>query len=245
MEGCMPGILDLPSLDAVRAPSAADRIFGMLYRRVITLELPPGARLSEAEVARQMGVSRQPVRDAFWRLSRLGFLTIRPQRATTVSPISPRSVERARFIRTALEIETLRLASERCTEADIAGLRQQVAEQRAAVAAGDHERFHSLDDAFHRTICELAGTDFAWSLILEHKAHMDRVRFLSLAFNAPQALEDHCRILEALAAGDAEAATAVMRTHLGRITEIIRRIRAEHLDYFLAEDAGPKAETAD
>ena len=78
--------VDLPSLETVRAPSAADQIFAALYRQVLTLELPPGSRLSEAEVARRMGVSRQPVRDAFWRLSQLGFLTIRPQRATTVSP---------------------------------------------------------------------------------------------------------------------------------------------------------------
>ena len=82
----MSRMIDLPSLETVRAPSVADQIFATLYHRVITLELPPGARLSEAEVARQMGVSRQPVRDAFWRLSQLGFLTIRPQRATDSQP---------------------------------------------------------------------------------------------------------------------------------------------------------------
>ena len=114
--------VDLPSLETVRAPSAADQIFAALYRQVVTLELPPGSRLSEAEVARRMGVSRQPVRDAFWRLSQLGFLTIRPQRATTVSPISERSVEQARFIRTALEVETVRLAVERRDEAALAAL---------------------------------------------------------------------------------------------------------------------------
>jgi DNA-binding GntR family transcriptional regulator len=236
VEERMSGIVDLPSLEPARLPSAADQIFAALYRQVMTLELPPGTRLSEAEVARQMGVSRQPVRDAFWRLSQLGFLTIRPQRATTVSAISERSVHQARFVRTALEVETVRLAVERRSAAAVAELRRQLAAQEAAVAAGDRETFHGLDDEFHRMICELAGAGFAWSLIREHKAHMDRVRFLSLAFSAEQALADHRVILAALAAGDTGTAVATVRAHLARISEIIARIRGEHADYFLPEE---------
>jgi DNA-binding GntR family transcriptional regulator len=228
---------DLPALGAVRAPSAADQVFSALYRRVLTLELPPGSRLSEAEVARRMGVSRQPVRDAFWRLSQLGFLTIRPQRATTVSPISERSVEQARFIRTALEVETVRLAAERCSGDALAALVRQLADQEVAVAADDRERFHGLDDQFHRMLCDAAGQGFVWSLIREHKAHMDRVRFISLAFSAEQALADHRLILNALTDGDATAAVAVMRRHLGRISDVIAVIRAEHAEYVLRDQA--------
>jgi DNA-binding GntR family transcriptional regulator len=232
MEGCMPGILDLPSLDAVRAPSAADRIFGMLYRRVITLELPPGARLSEAEVARQMGVSRQPVRDAFWRLSQLGFLTIRPQRSTEVSVVSEQAVQQARFVRTALEVETIRLAAERFGPAEIAALEAALGEQAEAIAADDRERFHGLDDEFHRRICALVGHDYAWALIREQKAHMDRVRFMSLGFGAQAALDDHRVILDAVRAGDVAGSVAAMRTHLARIEEHLPRIRAEHGELF-------------
>ena len=59
----------LAGFETVRAPRAADQVFEALYRQVVTLALPPGSRLSEAEVARAAGVSRQPVRDAFFRLS--------------------------------------------------------------------------------------------------------------------------------------------------------------------------------
>jgi DNA-binding GntR family transcriptional regulator len=227
--------LRLPAIDPPRLPTAADQIFQALYRRVMTLELPPGARLSEVEVARGMGVSRQPVRDAFWRLSLLGFLQIRPQRATTVSRISERAVLRARFVRTAIEVETLRVAAERLAEADFAVLDRLVADQVRAVAAGDREGFQALDDEFHRRICELSGVGYAWALIRENKAHMDRVRFLSLAFGAEQALEDHRAILAALKARDAGAAAGLMRAHLGRIEEIIARIRETHAEYFADE----------
>lgn len=102
----MPRDLQLPLIEAVARPSVTDQIFDEMRRRILSLELPPGTKVSEVEVGKQMGVSRQPVRDAFYRLSQLGFLQIRPQRATTVSLISGEAVMRARFIRTAVEMET-------------------------------------------------------------------------------------------------------------------------------------------
>ncbi len=225
----------LQGFEPVRAPSAADQVFEALYRQVVTLTLPPGARLSEAEVARAAGVSRQPVRDAFWRLSQLGFLTIRPQRSTEVSAISERAVRQAQFVRTALEVETVRLAAERFGAAEFAALDEIMSEQAEAVAAGDAVRFHRLDDAFHRRICELSALDFAWAMIRETKAHMDRVRFLSLSFGAQAALDDHLAILAAMKAHDVGRAVAAMREHLGRIEDIMARIRSTHGAHFAAD----------
>jgi DNA-binding GntR family transcriptional regulator len=222
----------LSGFEAVRPPTAADRVFAALYEQVVTLALPPGTRLSEVEVARAAGVSRQPVRDAFWRLSQLGFLTIRPQRSTEVSAISERAVMQARFVRTALEVETVRIATASFGPREYADLDELIAAQAAAVAAEDRHGFHALDDEFHRRICALSGLEFAWALIRENKAHMDRVRFLSLSFGAPQALDDHLAILALMKAGDAEAAEAAMRTHLGRIEDILARIRVTHAAHF-------------
>lgn len=219
-------------VEAVRPPTITEQVFEVLYQQVLTLELPPGSRLSEAEVAKSLGVSRQPVRDAFWRLSQLGFLEIRPQRSTTVTQISERSVAQARFIRTALEVETMRVAAKSFGADDFALLDTHLAEQAQAVRADDRKGFHALDEDFHRVICERSGLDFVWTHIRESKAHMDRVRFLSLAFNAGSALEDHRAIVSALKAGDAERAVATMRAHLGRIEDIIARVRLTHAGHF-------------
>jgi GntR family transcriptional regulator, rspAB operon transcriptional repressor len=224
--------IELHAIGPVRQPSVADQVFDALYRQVVTLELPPGARLSEAEVARRIGTSRQPVRDAFYRLSQLGFMVIRPQRSTAISRISEAAVLQARFVRTALEVETVRVAAEMLDAAAFARLDALVADQAGAVAAGDKLLFHALDDEFHRQICALSGLEFAWSLIRENKAHMDRVRYLSLAFGAETALADHREILAALKSRDAARAIAEMRRHLARIETIIGRIRREHGDYF-------------
>ena len=233
----MAADITLRTIDSIRPASVADLVFEEIYDRVVTLDLPPGSRLSEADVAGQMGVSRQPVRDAFYRLSQLGFLQIRPQRPTTVSRISEEAVHQARFIRTALEVETTGELARRLTPEDLAELEAMVETQREAVAAGDKLRFHALDDEFHRTICRLSGHEYAWALIRENKAHMDRVRWLSLSFGAESALDDHTRILEALRAHDARLAVKFMREHLSRIEGIIAQIRADHSEYFEEQEA--------
>ena len=227
----------LQTLDMPERPSVADAVFAELHRRILALDLPPGARLSEVDVARAMGVSRQPVRDAFWRLSKLGFLSIRPQRATTVAQISIEAVLQARFIRSAIEAETVRIFTQLATPSDLDALDAILAAQDAAVAAGDRARFHDLDDRFHLEICARAGKGFAWDVILENKAHMDRVRMLSLSFGSRDAFDDHCRIMAAIRTGDPDQAAEQMRKHLARIQSQLARIRAENAAYF---EAGPE-----
>jgi DNA-binding GntR family transcriptional regulator len=222
----------LRSIESLRGPSAADLVYDELYWQIVELALPPGAKLSELEVARQMGVSRQPVRDAFYRLSQLGLIQIQPQRATTVSLISEEAVLQARFVRSALEMETARAAARLEGDGHIAGLEAILEEQRAAVAADDRIRFHELDDAFHQAICAASGNGFAWTLIRENKAHMDRVRYMSLSFGAQSALDDHVRLLAALKAHDPEAAAEEMRKHLSRIVDILDQIRTTRPEIF-------------
>ena len=229
--------IKLRTLDMSRVPSVTDLVFAELYNRVVGLDLLPGTKLSEAEVAKQMGVSRQPVRDAFYRLSQQGFLLIRPQRATVVTPISVEAVHRARFIRTALELETMRAAMANMTETEMGELEDMIGEQEKAVDRDDRAGFHALDDSFHNRICEIAGQGHVWALIRDHKAHMDRVRYLSLENGARLALEDHISILAAVRGGDRDAAITRMRSHLARIAGIIDDIRAAHADYFDPDEA--------
>ncbi|MGV8936559.1 MAG: GntR family transcriptional regulator [Allorhizobium sp.] len=227
--------IQLRAVEVLRAPSVTEQVFEQLYHQVVELDLQPGTKISEVEVAKQMGVSRQPVRDAFYRLSQLGFLLIRPQRATVVTHISEKGVQQARFIRTALEMETVRAAAENISDRQMDFLDELMVEQQKAIDSGDKVLFHALDDDFHKHICDMSGHDFAWALIRDSKAHMDRVRYLSLSFGAPIALEDHRLIMAALRARDGDQAAAAMREHLSRIKTIIGRIRESYGSYF-AED---------
>ena len=213
--------------------SATDMVFDTLYEAVISLQLPPGTRVSEAEIAQQLDVSRQPVRDAFFRLSKLGFLLIRPQRATLISKISPKAVLNAAFIRTAIECECLREAARQMTPEAAARLRASLDRQEAALEESDRAVFHALDDAFHLLISEIAGHPHAWELIQEQKAEMDRVRFLTLSGKRQRQVHaEHQGIVDALTRGDTASAEAQLRNHLADIRHVLARVRAEHGDYF-------------
>ncbi|RPE71674.1 GntR family transcriptional regulator [Pacificibacter maritimus] len=229
--------LKLQALTPDRGPSVTDIVYRQLYDGIVCLDMPPGTKLSEADVAQKLAVSRQPVRDAFYRLSQQGFLLIRPQRATVVTQISTAAVHKARFIRTALEIETCCTAITKATSADIMRLEENLRLQKQVLNSGSRDDFHELDDEFHATICATAGHPEVWTLIKDNKAHMDRVRYLSLDKEGTQiAYDEHCEILKALINKDKTKVTEAIRSHLNRISKSISTIRAEHINYFDEED---------
>jgi len=222
-----------PVIRHISQPSVADQVFDALQRRILTLELPPQTKISEIEISKKMGVSRQPVREAFKRLARLGFLEIRPQSGTSVTLISQDAVLRARFIRTALEVKTCRTACETRTPEGLIRLKGLIDQQAAAILAKDPERFHGLDDQFHIEICTLAGVAYVWDMIHESKAHMDRIRMLSLSTSSQQqALDEHLAIFNAIAAGNPDAAEDAMTRHLSRIVVLIAEVKARQHSFF-------------
>lgn len=227
--------IQLNSLNTQRTPSVSEKVFAYLHEKILTLELPPGTKMSEAEVSKQMNISRQPVREAFFRLSQLGFLLIRPQRAAVVQSISETEVLQAMYIRAALEIEVVRNSTELITADQLKVLTSLLDQQQQAISDGDKILFHTLDDRFHKNICIAADAEFVWTLIKEKKAHMDRVRYLALEFNTDIALEEHKIILDAIRSKNSVLAVEAVRKHLSRIKIDLPRIRQEHEQYFATE----------
>ncbi len=214
--------------------TSVDVVFDHLYEAIVSLELLPGDKISEAEIATKFGVSRQPVRDAFSRLENLDLLLIRPQRATEVRRFSAREITKSRFVRAAVEAEVLRRAAMHCTEADEASLKMCLAQQKVVVDALDYERFGALDYEFHKTLCEVARVDFAFEVISAEKASVDRLCMLSIAKEdrVAQLLEDHEAISSCIAAKDPDGAVAAGMLHLTRLDATIESISTLNPDYF-------------
>ena len=93
-----------PVIAGTRQASISLRVYEAVRNAIVQLQLLPGHLLSEAELARQMGVSRQPVREAFIKLAENGLVEVRPQRGTFVKLISIREVQNSRFIRESIEL---------------------------------------------------------------------------------------------------------------------------------------------
>jgi len=214
--------------------TSVDDVFDYLHEQIVTLKLKPGDRISEAEIAAEFGVSRQPVRDAFSRLANLDLLLIRPQRATEVRRFSMREIEKARFVRAAIETEVLRRACTHCDATGAAQLDAALIQQDAACETRDAERFGKLDYEFHEVLCGIAKADYAFDVILEEKAKVDRLCMLAMEKEQrmPELIADHREIAEAVKAQDPEAAVKAGLKHLSRLDDTIARISATNANYF-------------
>lgn len=218
----------------LRQATMSTRVFDALRQSIVQLQLKPGNLLSEAEVARQLGVSRQPVREAFIKLAEVGLVEVRPQRGTFVMLISIREVQNARFIREAIEVAVVRKAALEASAGKLAELRRNLEEQHAVSGSGDHARFLRLDEAFHQALAHAADCDYAWRVLENLKAQMDRVRYLSMPNATPveTLVGQHGAIVDALARHSADEAAGAMRAHLGEILFSLPRIAQAHPELF-------------
>lgn len=225
---------------AQRPESIADQVFRTLRSSIVMMRLPPGAALSEQEIAKRLAVSRQPVREAFIKLSEVDLVRVLPQRGTFVVKISAKAVTDARFVREAVECAIARRAAKTIAPDAVDTLKDVIAEQRAAVKAGDLERFFILDEAFHRGLAHATGCTYAWKVVEQAKAQMDRVRFLSVPDATPveRLIAQHQAILDAIAAGRGEAADKAMKAHLREILHSLPRLARAFPDMF-EDDSGP------
>lgn len=214
--------------------TSADVVFETLYDQIISLSLLPGDKLSEAEIAKKFGVSRQPVRDAFNRLGNLDLLSIRPQRATRVQKFSLSTIDDARFVRLAVELEIAREAVARWTPEAEPDFLQNLTAQQQAVAAQDTKAFHALDVQFHELVALVADRPSGFALVLEKKAMVDRICVLSLKAKQEMEtlLQDHTALFGLLKQGDMQGIENRLRLHLSRIDRTIATIRETHGDYF-------------
>lgn len=227
----------MQNIRPLRVLSAAEAVGPQVYRilreQIIQAELLPGERISESEIAKSLSISRQPVREAFIKLSEEGLVQVLPQRGTYVTRISTGSVMDVRFVREAIEADIVRQVAGEHTAATVNELRDQIARQKH-VPHDDRAAFLRLDELFHHTLASAAGRAYAWSVIESVKAQMDRVRFLSVDdMRIGGLIEQHERIVDAIAAGDVGEAEQAVRTHLREILKSlpeIARTRAELFD---------------
>ncbi len=217
----------------INEETMAMRVVEALRDEIVTMALKPGDVISESDIAGRYGVSRQPVREAFIRLAQQGLLLIRPKRATVIKKISPDGVRQSRFIRESIEVEIIRRLASQPGETVGTVLAGLIADQDVASSAGDSRRFHILDELFHRSLARLAGVEYAWQLIDDHKMQLDRVRYLTLGVSSSQrAIAEHRLIAEAVEKGDPLAAEAAMRDHLARAEVLLAQTIEDFPDYF-------------
>lgn len=201
------------------APPAAETAYRHVKQALLAGRLPAGEMVSEGDVATQLGVSRTPVREAFLRLSAEGWLRLFPKRGALVVPAAPgeaQAVVDARLLLESHAVDTV-VRDEVARTRLAARLRVLIAEQRAAVAAGDLDAYAEHDAAFHQAVVAAGGnallTDFAVTL-RERQRRMVALSIGATGERAPGLVAGHEALVAAVEAGDAAAFRAGLRTHL-------------------------------
>lgn len=222
--------VEIPESDA----SAAQIVEQDLRRSIIELDLPPGARLSEHEIANRLGVSRQPVREALIRLAEARFVEIRPQRGTRVVKISAADMQEALFVRHAVEVAVAERAARSFDPWQRRRLDTILARQEEAAIGVDSTLFREQDELFHTAIAQGARCTMAWSTIVELKAHMDRVCNLTLQTkdNLDRRIAEHRAIVEAIDAQDPKRAAAAMDSHLNSLLDHLPELESRYPNLF-------------
>jgi DNA-binding GntR family transcriptional regulator len=207
-------------------------VYEILRRQVLTMELPPGAALSENELAATLGVSRTPVRESLILLAEEGLVQVFPQVGSFVSRVDPVKVADAQFLREAVELAALDDLPEVLDPDVVSDLRSNVEQQREDGI--DLEEFFALDEAFHHGLLRLSGHANAWATVVAAKGHLDRARRLGLYdVSSPGVfVHQHADILDAVTRGDVQQARTAMRAHLRAVFDDVERIRARSPELF-------------
>src|SRR5690348_1407018 len=138
-------------------------VYATLRRKVLTMELPPGASLSENELAAVLGVSRTPVRESLILLAEEGLVQVFPKIGSFVSRVDPVRVAAAQFSREAVELAALDDFPETLDPKLLANLDDNLGRQDLPGIA--LEDFFALDEEFHLGLLRLSGHGAPWTTV--------------------------------------------------------------------------------
>lgn len=210
----MPGSLSPLKLDNYKP--LRELVFEALREAIITGALKPGERLMEVQLADELGVSRTPVREAIRKLEHEGFVVMIPRKGAYVADISLKDVVEIFDVRTALEALAAQLAAERASDEDLERTERILVEYGECVESGDIARLIEVDTRFHEAIYQMAGNSRLKQMLSLLGEQVMRYRTMTLSHKPRmrKALEEHRRIVEAIAARDAQRAARLAREHI-------------------------------
>ncbi|MCK2215638.1 GntR family transcriptional regulator [Actinomadura sp. ATCC 31491] len=204
------------SKDSVRPTLISDRVYELLRQAIVEGDLAPNDRVVESEIARRLGVSQAPVREAVKQLAREGLLVHVPRRGNFVVEISSEDAEHARQVREPLERLAASMAAARLTDEHLRELDELVARMREAVEVNDVGRFRDVDIAFHTLVVQIAGNPFLTRMweVLEPNLRALRAIADPLFEGDWRAMADeHGRLVSLLRAGDPGPAADAFADH--------------------------------
>jgi DNA-binding GntR family transcriptional regulator len=199
---------------------AVDRLRDM----IVEGDLAPGARVIEAELCEQLGISRTPLREALKVLASEGLLELLPHRGARVTEVTARDVGELFEVIAALEGLAAEFAARRMSERDLERLCSMHERLERYHAARRRHDYFRVNHKIHHLIVALAGNGILTTTHARLLAQARRGRYLAILSNErwDEAMREHVDLMAALEACDAARAGAIWRSHTARTGEVVR-----------------------
>lgn len=187
-----------------------------LRQAIRTGVLKPGERLMEIQLADELGVSRTPVREAIRKLELEGYVIMMPRRGTYVANLSIRDVNEVFEIRTSLDSLASGLAAERITDEELERLERLLVSISDGIEESDMDKIVAADTQFHDLLYQASRNARLVGIIYNLREQLTRFRTTSMAYpgRLKETLEEHSRIVEAIAEGNVELAQKAAEDHM-------------------------------
>lgn len=213
--------------------TAREYALRQILANIESLQLKPGSTVSENELARELGISRTPVREALQELQKNNLIDIYPQRGITIACIDFELVEEMAFLRCVLERAIIEELCDSISEEKLKELELNVQLQELYQKGEDARKVYELDNEFHKTLFTICNKERLYSLIQAAQVHFNRIRTLSLySVKEQKTVKEHRAILNAIKARDKAEAAGLIVEHLSRYKLGRQELMRAYPDYF-------------
>jgi DNA-binding GntR family transcriptional regulator len=214
----------------VESPNLRDQTYDIIKNMIIVREIEPGKKINEEQLAKEIRVSRTPIREALCRLENEGIVKIIPRRGAFVAELNEINVSEILLIREVLEGLVARLATENMDEKNLDKLKK-VLDKISTISEEDRDlvTYTRSEVDFHASLLSASKNQMLKSMMEIVNAYLQiiRLRTVVIPERAQKTVKEHHQILKAIEKGDASAAEELMRKHVRSVREVaLRNIEA-------------------
>jgi DNA-binding GntR family transcriptional regulator len=193
-----------------------DFVYLQLRQEIVSMQLPPGYALREAEFAARFGVSKTPLREAFVRLQKDGFVEVVPYKGAVVSGYGHDDLREIYEVRELLEGACARHAAASMAGDELARLHRVVRDSETLLAADDTDALSQLFDEFDAIVYAHASNGRIGQMLDNIRDHVTRIGQLTIGIpgRLDQSVEQHAGIYDAIVRRDGNLAEQRMREHI-------------------------------
>lgn len=217
-----------------------DVIYEQLKRKIINLELLPGTKIKEEELANQYNISRTPIRGVISRLVKDSLLEVAPKKGTYVSKIDVSNINDYIYIRKTIEASILKEVIENVTPSDIVKLYEILDVQKEIImmepSIKKSKMFFHNDNLFHATLFKIAKMEGVWEIIHTNAIPLNRARIMANLRSNTEVQEvhnQHLLMLDYIKDKNLTEAQKILIKHLDEGFNGISALVEKYNEYFI------------